>query len=267
MSPWRILLFCAVCIHEVCGIEERITGYLGQSVVLKTGADTSWNLTKIQWSIYTNTTYIASLKDGDVTLYPFWTHKGRVKLDTKTGDLTIENVTMQDGMVYTVTLVSSNGSRINTEVHLTVRERLKEPKIQKMLDSLKDGQCHVVLNCTAFHQNVNLSWTPDGEFDGLFISGNAVDSSLVLLTSFSNRSMTFNCTASNGQQTETKQITVGCSEEKREVCSAAHSCGSCTPSVIGAIVITILLILIVACAVINRELKVSSQQYSVAPGI
>jgi len=105
----------------VCGIEERITGYLGQSVVLKTGADTSWNLTKVQWSIYTNTTYIASLKDGNVTLYPFWTHKGRVKLDPKTGDLTIENVTMQDGMVYTVTLVSSNGSRINTEVHLTVR--------------------------------------------------------------------------------------------------------------------------------------------------
>jgi len=41
-------------------------------------------------------------------------------------------------------------------------------------------------------------------------------------------------------------------EEKREVCSAARSCDSCTPSVIGAIVITILLILIVACAVINR---------------
>lgn len=91
-------------------------------------------------------------------------------------------------------------------------EKLKKPKIQKMLDSHKDGQCHVALNCTAFGQNVKLSWTPDGEFNGSYISGNAVDSSLVLFMSFSgNGNVTFNCTASSGQQTETEQMTVGCS--------------------------------------------------------
>ncbi|XP_056104251.1 SLAM family member 8 [Rhinichthys klamathensis goyatoka] len=254
MSPWRILLLCAVCIHQVCGREEPITGYLGQSVVLKTGADASWTLTKVHWSIYTNTTFIASLKDGNVTLYPFWTHRGRLELDNKTGDLTIKNLTMDDSMIYTVTLVSSNDVRNNTEFQLTVRERLNEPEIQKMLDSLKDGQCHVALNCTASHQNVNLSWTPDGEFNGLYISGNAVGSSLVLFTSFSgDRNVTFNCTASNGQQTETKQITVGCSEEKCEVCNTGSSCGSCTPSVMGAIVITIVLLLLVAYAFTKRE--------------
>ncbi|XP_077083503.1 uncharacterized protein LOC143736738 [Siphateles boraxobius] len=254
MSPCRILVLCIMCIPQVCGREEHITGYLGQSVVLKTGADPSWNLTKVQWSIYTNTTFIASLKNGNVTLYSFWTHQGRLKLDNRTGDLTITNVTMNDSMIYTAALVNFTDGRQSTQVHLTVRERLKEPTIQKMLHSLKDGQCHVALNCTAFHQNVNLSWTPDGEFNGSYISGNAVNSSLVLFMSFSgNRDVTFNCTASNGQQTETKQITVGCSEEKRcEVSKTCSSCGSCIPSVMGAIFLTALL-LAAAYAYTQRE--------------
>ncbi|KAK7177144.1 hypothetical protein R3I93_001196 [Phoxinus phoxinus] len=250
MSPWRTLLICIVCSHQVCGREKYVTGYLGQSVVLKTGADPSWTLTRIQWSIYKNTTYIANLKDGNVTLFPFWTHRGRLDLNPTTGDLTIKNVTMTDSMKYTVALVNSSDARDNCDVHLTVRERLKEPTIQKMLNSLKDGQCHVALNCAALHQNVNLSWTLDGEFNGSYISGNAVDSSLVLFTSFrGNRKVKFNCTASNGQQTETTHITVGCSEEKCEVCT----CGSCTWSVVWAIVITIVLLLLAAYAFTKRE--------------
>ncbi|XDV19250.1 hypothetical protein PO909_024755 [Leuciscus waleckii] len=254
MSPWRILLISVVCLQQVCGREEFITGYLDQSVVLKSGADTSWNLTKVQWSIYKNTTYIAGIKDGDVTLYTFWTHLGRLELDNRTGDLTIKNLTMKDSMIYTVALVTSNDVREKTQVHLSVREPLKGPQIQKMFDSLKDGKCHVALNCTASSQNVNLSWTPDDKFIRSYTSGDAVDSSLVLFTSFSgNRNLTFTCTASNGQQTETKQITVGCSEEKKcEVCTCSP-CGSCTSSVVWAIVLTAMFTLAVAYAFTHRD--------------
>ncbi|XP_051754779.1 T-lymphocyte surface antigen Ly-9 isoform X2 [Ctenopharyngodon idella] len=270
MSLWRILLFCIVCIHQVCCSEEHITGYLGQSVVLKSGADRAWNLSKVQWSIYQNTTYIASLKDGIVTIFKFWRHQGRLELNSKTGDLTINNVKMDDSMTYTVALVNSEDTRRKVKVHLIVQEKLKKPNIQKMFDSHKDGQCHVALNCTAFGQNVNLSWTPSGEFNGSYISGNAVDSSLVLFMSFSgNRNVTLNCTASSGQQTETKQMTVGCSEEKQgcEVCTICSSCSSCASSVTWAVVLVIAGVFALACAFTQKELKMPSLPSSISSGV
>ncbi len=103
------------------GREEYITGYSGQSVVLKSGADRSWHLTRVQWSIYKNTTFIASLKDGEVIIYKFWRHKGRLDLNNETGDLTIRNVTKDDSMIYSVALVTSDGTRKQDKVHLTVQ--------------------------------------------------------------------------------------------------------------------------------------------------
>lgn len=111
----------SVFIFAVRGREEFITGYSGQSVVLKSGADRSWNLTRVQWSIYKNTTYIASLKDGEVIIYNFWRHQGRLDLNKETGDLTIRNVTMDDSMTYNVALVTSDDTRKQDKVHLTVR--------------------------------------------------------------------------------------------------------------------------------------------------
>ncbi|XP_067308179.1 SLAM family member 5 isoform X2 [Pseudorasbora parva] len=260
MSSWRIVLFCIMYIQQVFGDVKYTTGYLNQSVILKSGADGSRNLTKVQWSIYPNTTFIAALKDGEVTIYKFWRYSGRLELNNRTGDLTIKNLTMTDGITYTVIWLSSNDTRERVDIHLTVQERLKEPKIQKTLDSLKDGQCHIALNCNAFNQNVNLSWTPDREFNGSYISGNAVDSSLVIFMSFSgNRNVTVNCTASSGQQTETKQMKVGCSELQKQKCEECTVCGSsssgcsCSSSVIGAMVLTILAVLLLLAAYKWRE--------------
>ncbi|XP_016360665.1 CD48 antigen-like isoform X1 [Sinocyclocheilus anshuiensis] len=240
MSLCGVVLLCIVCILQVSSSEEHIIGYSGQSVVLKSGADSSWNLTRVQWSIYKNTTYIASLKDGEVFIYKFWRHQGRLDLNNETGDLTIRNVTVDDSMTYNVALVTSDGTRKQDKVHLTVRESLKTPDIQKTLHSRNDSRCYVALECIASGQNVNLSWTPDGEFNGSYISGipNSVDSSLVLFASFSgNRHVTFTCTASSGQQTVTRQMIVGCSEEKQK-CEACTVCSSCASSVILSILFT-----------------------------
>ncbi len=103
------------------GREKLITGYSGQSVVLKSGADPSWSLTRVQWSIYKNTTYIASLKDGEVIIYNFWKHLGRLDLSKETGDLTIRDVTMDDSMTYNMNLLTSDDRREQDKVHLTVQ--------------------------------------------------------------------------------------------------------------------------------------------------
>ncbi|XP_016338433.1 CD48 antigen-like [Sinocyclocheilus anshuiensis] len=250
MSLCGIVLLCIVCIQQVRGSEEYITGYSGQSVVLKSGADGSWKLARVQWSIYKNTTYIASLKDGEVTIYKFWRHQGRLMLNNSTGDLTICNVTVNDSMIYNVALLTSDDNRKQVKVHLTVQEPLQKPDIQKTLHSFNDSRCYVVLECTASGQNVNLSWMPDGEFNGSYISGipNSVDSSSVLFASINGRiNVTFNCTASSGQQTVTRQMTVGCSEGKL-MCEVCTVCSSCVSSVMLSIVFMAAVVLGLTCA-------------------
>ncbi|XP_050971631.1 T-lymphocyte surface antigen Ly-9 [Labeo rohita] len=275
MSLCRIVLLSIVCIHHVCGTDIYITGYRGDSVILTSGADRSWNLTRVQWSIYKNTTYIASLKDGEVTIYKFWRHQGRLDLNKETGDLTIKNLTMDDTMMYIMALVTSSGIRTQVKVHLSVQERLQIQVTQK-LHSLNDNKCHVVLECATHVQNVNFSWMPDGEFNGSYISGitKSVNSSSVLYASFSvNRIVTFNCTGSSGQQTVTNQVTVGCSEEKQkcDVCTVCSSCSSCVSSVMWTFVLTAAFVwflayvitrnqekIIAACSEVNQRIRTTS---------
>ncbi|XP_051568175.1 SLAM family member 5-like isoform X2 [Myxocyprinus asiaticus] len=238
MTLQSVVLLFIVYIHQVCARDENITGYIGQSVILKSGVDQSWNLTRVQWSIYENTTFIASLNNGKINTDRFWRHKGRLELNPKTGDLTINDLRLDDNMIYSVALVNSNEAREDAEVNLTVQERLMKPDIQKAFNFTKDGQCYIVLKCIPSGENVILSWTPVGVFNGSYISGSPKSKDSILLISFSgNRSVTFNCTASSGQHNESNQITVGCTEEnqKPEVCSL---CSSCTSMVLLAIVIT-----------------------------
>ncbi|XP_052006663.1 uncharacterized protein si:cabz01074946.1 isoform X2 [Xyrauchen texanus] len=226
MTLWSTVLLYIVYINQVCG-EEYIMGYVGQSVVLKSGVDQSWNITRVQWSIYINTTFIASLNNGKINTDRFWRHNGRLELNRTTGDLTIKDVRMDDNMIYTVALLNSNDDRVNARVNLTVQERLMKPDIQNALKISKDGQCHIVLKCIPSGKNVILSWTPVGMFNGSYISGSPKSIDSILWMSFSvNRSVTFNCTASSGQQNESSQITVECTEEnqKPKVCSVCSSC-------------------------------------------
>lgn len=101
--------------------DSHTTGYVGKSVVLKSGADPSWTLTRVQWSIYDNTTYIASLRNGKTHTDRFLRHKGRLELNKKSGDLTIKNLKMDDSMTYTVELLTSNTIRNENKVHLQVQ--------------------------------------------------------------------------------------------------------------------------------------------------
>ncbi|XP_057199410.1 uncharacterized protein si:cabz01074946.1 isoform X3 [Triplophysa rosa] len=213
----------AVCIQQVWLGDEHTTGYVGKSVVLKSGADQSWILTRVQWSIYHNTTYIASLQNGETLTERFWIHKGRLKLNNKTGDLTIKNLSMDDTMTYTVNMVTSN-NRKESKIHLKVQERLKKPNIHQVFNSFKDGHCHIFLRCDLSDENVQLSWTLWDGLNGSYISANTNLTESFLWTSFSVKYATFRCTASTGQQSETQQIKVGCKEETK----LAKACSSCS---------------------------------------
>lgn len=64
---------------------KEVSGYLGDNVTLPSGADASWTLSKIEWSIFPNNTWIATYRDGKESIERFYRYKGRLSLNTTTG--------------------------------------------------------------------------------------------------------------------------------------------------------------------------------------
>lgn len=101
---------------------KDVIGYTGESVVLMSGIDQNLNLARIQWSIYENSTFIATFQGRikDVNRWPPFT--GRLDLDITSGNLTIKNVKVSDSMKYTVRWKGNESSESYTSsVYLFVR--------------------------------------------------------------------------------------------------------------------------------------------------
>ncbi len=62
-----------------------VSGYLGDDVILPSGADKSWNLLKIEWSILSNNTKIATFRNKKPNTDRFYRYKGRLDLNTSSG--------------------------------------------------------------------------------------------------------------------------------------------------------------------------------------
>lgn len=95
---------------------KNLIGYIGESVVLKSGIDQSLNLSRIEWSIFDNSTYIATIRGTNKNVDRWPPFKGRLDLDTASGDLTIKDLRVSDSMKYTVSWKGKESS-----VYLSVR--------------------------------------------------------------------------------------------------------------------------------------------------
>ncbi|XP_038831754.1 uncharacterized protein LOC120030426 isoform X2 [Salvelinus namaycush] len=188
-------------------------GYLGESVTLSSGANPSWHITKITWSIYNNDTWIATFKGKNSNTEWFRQFKSRLSLNTSSGDLEIRDVQRGDELVYSVLLTHSQGEQQISKVPLTVTERLVEPSVRKVFSVLKDGHCVMALQCSSSVKDTSFSWEPEASFDGSFWRGSPNVS--VVWTSYSpNRNVTFICTASNGLTNASKVVREICQDEQ-----------------------------------------------------
>ncbi|XP_037403375.1 T-lymphocyte surface antigen Ly-9-like isoform X2 [Pygocentrus nattereri] len=208
-----ILIICIVaCFHQASS-ETRVTGYIGQSVILKSGVDPSWKLERVQWSIYTNTTYIAIFENGKVETRSS-RYKGRLSLNESSGDLEIKELKADDGMRYTVSLLSTTYKQQDNHISLTVLEQLRKPDIVVLYETLVKEDCIIALKCSSSKNNNILSWTPANESSLPFVSGKISSNVSELWMHFTpNRKVTFTCTATDGQRSASEQITVQCQEE------------------------------------------------------
>ncbi|XP_041738476.2 CD48 antigen [Coregonus clupeaformis] len=193
------------------------TGYLGDSVTLSSGANISWGLSKIEWSIFKNVTWIATYQKSTESLRTdrFWQFKSRLKLNFSSGDLEIRDVRKEDSLVYSVLLQDSAGEQHNKKFQLTVTERLSKPNVHKVFSVLRESHCVMALQCSSSQKDTHLSWEPVAAFNDPFWRGNPNTNVSVVWTSYSpNRDANFTCTASNGHSKASRVVTERCQEEQ-----------------------------------------------------
>uniref|UniRef100_A0A8C7DDY5 Ig-like domain-containing protein n=1 Tax=Oncorhynchus kisutch TaxID=8019 RepID=A0A8C7DDY5_ONCKI len=197
--------------HYVSVVMGDTTGYLGDSVTLSSGANSSWILSKIEWSIFSNNTWIATYRKETHILKTdrFWQFQGRLRpystnwIDVRIGD----------ALVYSVLLKDYKGEQHNVPVQLTVTERLRKPSVRKVFSMLKDSHCVMALQCSSSVKDTHLSWEPEAAFEDAFWKGNPNTNISVVWTSYSpNRNATFTCTASNGLSKASRVVTERCQE-------------------------------------------------------
>ncbi|XP_073331118.1 CD48 antigen isoform X2 [Pagrus major] len=211
------LLVISIIILQVGLVEslKEVSGYLGDNVTLPSGADPSWTLSKIEWSIFPNNTWIATSRNGKKSIERFYRYKGRLSLDTTTGDLTIHNLNRQDTMEYSVDLDNTAGQDSANKIKLTVTERLQKPTIRTAASIPENGGCWVVLQCSSADQGVEFTWQVEPSVATDINTQDRHGSSAVHVAflNTTRSDVQFTCTSSKNKENNTCSVTPHCSVE------------------------------------------------------
>lgn len=156
-----ILFFKALQVVQTEAVDKsppKVSGYLGESITLPSGVDPSWSLIKIEWSIFTNITLIATYRIGKINTDRVPQYRRRLTLNTTSGDLTIHNLKESDAIEYTVEVFNSEGKRKTNQIKITAKQKLQQPSIQIVTSTSVESGCLMVVNCSSLDEGVNLSW-------------------------------------------------------------------------------------------------------------
>uniref|UniRef100_A0A8C9X7V7 Immunoglobulin domain-containing protein n=1 Tax=Sander lucioperca TaxID=283035 RepID=A0A8C9X7V7_SANLU len=211
----RILLTVILQVAVIESLRE-VSGYLGDTVTLSSGADPSWTLSSIEWSIFPNNTWIATYRNGNKNIERVDRYKGRLSLNTSSGDLMIHNLNKEDAMEYTVDLINTQRQNKGTKTKLIVIQRLVKPIIETVTCASVKGGSWLWLRCSSKDTGVNLSWQHTFPSVTLFNmtspDGNSADL-LGFLNTTQNR-VSFTCTSSRNMEDESSVVTPKCGDDK-----------------------------------------------------
>lgn len=95
----RIEMKCFQIAFPVALVESltNVVAYIGETATLPSGADRSWKLSQIDWSIYRNITNIASYQRGVETVDLFDQFRGRLSLSLSSGRRPIRHLRTASG--------------------------------------------------------------------------------------------------------------------------------------------------------------------------
>uniref|UniRef100_A0A8C6SIB1 Ig-like domain-containing protein n=1 Tax=Neogobius melanostomus TaxID=47308 RepID=A0A8C6SIB1_9GOBI len=192
-----------------------VSAYVGKNVTLRSGADPSWKLSRITWSIWANTTWIATYYSKATNVNHFYRYQNRLHLNTSTGDLVIEHLKSEDEMEYTVDFFNSQGENKVNKIKLSIKQHLRHPTIRTWL-SREGDSCVFGLRCSSPDSGVTLSWKTEPHFQSHSESSDE-------LTGFLNKtqSIKFTCVSSKNNDNASKSDSLKCEDLPPPVTSSA----------------------------------------------
>ncbi|KAL4007079.1 CD84 antigen [Sarotherodon galilaeus] len=214
-------LLCVLGLFSVLGVKaaavakspQEVSGYLGENITLPSGVDPSWSLIRNEWSIFTNTTWIATYRNGISNTERFLQYTGRLTLNTRSGDLTIHNLKESDATEYTVEVINSEGEDKIHQIKLTVKQKLQQPSIQIVTSTSVESGCLMVVTCSSLDEGVNLSWSVEPVSVLTINKSNPSDSSAQLFAFVNTREnfASFTCISSRDTESvSSKPVTPKC---------------------------------------------------------
>uniref|UniRef100_A0AAQ4QQR4 Immunoglobulin domain-containing protein n=1 Tax=Gasterosteus aculeatus aculeatus TaxID=481459 RepID=A0AAQ4QQR4_GASAC len=192
-----------------------ISGFLGGNVTLPSGVDPSWELSSIVWTIFLNSTWIATYRNKWKNLDHLARYKGRLGLNSSTGDLTIHHLTLEDALQYTVALTGTPGQKSLNKV--TVRVTSKCNGSRYVFES-KSNKCHWSVRCESTDEGVLLSLeaTPPAVTSGCNLTDtNGHSVALLYIRGSTQHPVEVTCTSHRGEEKASSSVKATCSGETR----------------------------------------------------
>ncbi|MEQ2279982.1 hypothetical protein AMECASPLE_014861, partial [Ameca splendens] len=188
----------------------KVSGYVGETIILPSGADPSWTLSRIDWSIFINTTWIATFDDEGINTDRRPEYKGRLKLDEHSGNLTILSLRQSDALEYTVELLNEERHTDVNKIRLIVKQHLKKPTITAIQSTETEAGCTLVLSCSSPDNGVNYSWEIKPSCRHYSNISQSGASELLAFCQTSADPVNVNCTARNNMETASSNWTSKC---------------------------------------------------------
>ncbi|RVE55599.1 hypothetical protein OJAV_G00234660 [Oryzias javanicus] len=162
----------------------------------------------------------------------------RLELDSKSGDLTIKNLTLKDAMNYSVEIFY-NAHPQTKKIELEVKQRLQAPTIQKIESAATQTGCFIALNCSSSEKDVNFSWKVSPP--SLISWSTEKDSSYILVLTDSKQDLKFTCNSTKGKETAHQDYSAKCDVFTENLCHSRQSWGVIAAFGMFALVLSLLI--------------------------
>uniref|UniRef100_A0A8C2FX23 Ig-like domain-containing protein n=1 Tax=Cyprinus carpio TaxID=7962 RepID=A0A8C2FX23_CYPCA len=212
------VLFCLYWWHLIGVFGESVSVMEGDSVTLKTNVTEVQQADDIEWKFGSNNFYIARIKKQQQIFSTFYVPDGRfrdrLKLDNKTGFLTITNITTQHAGLYEVEMsgvkLSSKTFNVSVYAHLPVPViSSNSSQCSSSLSSSSSSQQNCSLVCSVVNVgHVTLSWYKGNSLlSSISVSDLSISLSLPLEVEYQDKN-SYSCVINNPISNQTTHLNI-----------------------------------------------------------
>ncbi|XP_048035740.1 SLAM family member 9-like [Megalobrama amblycephala] len=231
---FHAFIFCCCCLVGVFADELKSVSVMeGDSVTLQTNTEIQTG-DEITWTFGTNRSRLAETDGVTITIFDHLDERfrDRLKLDIKTGSLTITNIRTEHAGVYEVH-ISRRSSETKYRFNVTVYARLSVPVISRDSSQCSSSSSSSSSNCSLVCSAVNvshvtLSWYKGNSLlSSISVSDLSISLSLPLEVEYQDKN-TYSCVLNNPISNQTQHLDIThlchtCAEVHTHCCDSVEA--------------------------------------------